>query len=106
MQYFGIKDTDTPAFAIHDAASNGKYLLANASPEDLTSFVAEFEVSLCCFCPYSSWAFTAVIKCLCLKLTLCASFGMSVGSLDHSLHHVCGTLSADLMASSCCLQLC
>lgn len=46
MQYFGIKDTDTPAYAIHDAASNSKYLLANASPEDLTSFVAEFEV--CC----------------------------------------------------------
>lgn len=44
MQYFGIKDTDTPAYAIHDAASNSKYLLANASPEDLTSFVAEFEV--------------------------------------------------------------
>ena len=45
MQYFGIKDTDTPAYAIHDAGSNSKYLLANASPEDLTSFVAEFEVS-------------------------------------------------------------
>lgn len=43
MQYFGIKDTDTPAFAIHDAGSNSKYLLANASPEDLTSFIAEFE---------------------------------------------------------------
>lgn len=46
MQYFGIKDTDTPAFAIHDAASNGKYLLANATPEDLTSFIAEFEVNI------------------------------------------------------------
>ncbi len=45
MQYFGIKDTDTPAYAIHDAGTNSKYLLANASPEDLTSFVAEFEVS-------------------------------------------------------------
>ena len=49
MQYF----TDTPAFAIHDAASNGKYLLANATPEDLRSFIAEFEVNinfikLCC----------------------------------------------------------
>ena len=48
MQYFGIKDTDTPAYAIHDASSNSKYLLAKASPEDLTSFVAEFEVGFCC----------------------------------------------------------
>ena len=47
MQYFGIKDTDTPAFAIHDSVSNSKYLLANASPEDLTSFVAEYEVCCC-----------------------------------------------------------
>ena len=49
MQYFGIKDTDTPAFAIHDASSNSKYLLAKASPQDLTSFVAEFEVG-CLLC--------------------------------------------------------
>lgn len=47
MQYFGIKDTDVPAFAIHDATSNAKYMIAKASPEDLTSFVAEFEVSSC-----------------------------------------------------------
>ena len=45
MQYFGIKEADTPAYAIHDAGSNSKYLLSNASPEDLTSFIAEFEVS-------------------------------------------------------------
>lgn len=47
MQYFGIKDSDTPAFAIHDSASDSKYLLAKASPEDLTSFVAEYEVCCC-----------------------------------------------------------
>ena len=45
MQYFGIKDTDVPSFAIHDATNNAKYMVAKASPEDLTSFVAEFEVS-------------------------------------------------------------
>ncbi|KAL3145268.1 hypothetical protein ABBQ32_001008 [Trebouxia sp. C0010 RCD-2024] len=43
MQYFGIKDTDVPAFAIHDATNNAKYMAAKASPEDLTSFVAQFE---------------------------------------------------------------
>ena len=44
MQYFGIKDTDTPAYAIHDSANNAKYMRRKASPEDLTSFVADFEV--------------------------------------------------------------
>lgn len=47
MQYFGIKDTDVPAFAIHDATNNAKYMAAKASPEDLTSFVAQFEVNFC-----------------------------------------------------------
>ena len=45
MQYFGIKEEDTPALAIHDAATNSKYLQANASPEDVMEFITQFEVS-------------------------------------------------------------
>ena len=48
MQYFGIKEEDTPALAIHDAASNSKYLQANASPEDVMEFITNFEVSRSC----------------------------------------------------------
>ena len=48
MQYFGIKEEDAPAFALLDASINAKYLRQNVSPGDLTSFLADFEVSSFC----------------------------------------------------------
>ena len=65
MQYFGIKEEDTPALAIHDAASNSKYLQASASPEDVKAFIAQYEVcthnaACCCFL----WKFFSMVACV------------------------------------------
>jgi hypothetical protein len=46
LQFFGLEEKDTPAFAIHHPAEDGKFIKKNVTPKDLKSWLAEFEVRL------------------------------------------------------------
>lgn len=43
LSYFGIKDSDAPAYVIQDG--NDKYIAKNAAPGDLAAFLKNFKVS-------------------------------------------------------------
>lgn len=43
LKFFGLEEEDTPAFAIHHPAEDGKFIKKNVTPKDLKSWLAEFE---------------------------------------------------------------
>lgn len=43
-KYFGLEDSELPAIAIHDAATDGKYFLKNAKPGAIHKWIDDFEV--------------------------------------------------------------
>ena len=47
LNFFGLKNEDTPAFAIHDQAKNAKYLMKGVKPSDTAKFIKDFGVRAC-----------------------------------------------------------
>ena len=43
MQFFGVTADDTPAFVIHDQASDAKYVKRAAAPADLAAWLVDFQ---------------------------------------------------------------
>ena len=46
LSFFGLAEQGVPAYVVHDAEPDDKYLLPKAKPSDLDSFLAEFQVSV------------------------------------------------------------
>ena len=44
LGYFGLSEKDVPAYVVHDAEPDYKYILPGAKPTGLDSFVKKFQV--------------------------------------------------------------
>jgi hypothetical protein len=43
-KYFGLEDSEMPAIAIHEAATDSKYFLKNAKPSGVNKWLSDYEV--------------------------------------------------------------